>query len=293
MKRTAEGLLTAYYYASFPYRRRHAAQLARAGNAPIMVLFYHRVADEALNDWTLPTSQFERQIDWLRRHVDLVSLEEAQARIRGGVNYRPAVSLTFDDGYADNCDAALPLLIRHRLPCTYFVSLHHVQHGVPFPHDVAANRPLRPNTIEDLRRLARAGIEIGGHTRHHANLGRISDEDRLYDEVVRAGRELADLVDQPVRFFAFPYGLAGDLNARAFQLAREAGYRAACSAGGGYNFPGGDPFHLQRIHADPQWIRWKNWLTVDPRKLRAGVRFDYDERQPANEAEMEREPICP
>ena len=47
-----------------------------------------------------------------------------------------------------------------------------------------------------------------------------------------------------------------------------------CSAYGGYNFPGDDPFHLRRFHADPEFIRFNNWMTVDPRKLRMHRDFD-------------------
>jgi hypothetical protein len=71
-----------------------------------------------------------------------------------------------------------------------------------------------------------------------------------------------------VRYFAFPFGQYADLNESVFKTARQAGYEAICSAYGGYNFPGDDPFHLQRIHADDDMIRFKNWLSVDPRKLK-------------------------
>ena len=60
----------------------------------------------------------------------------------------------------------------------------------------------------------------------------------------------------------------------AFQFAREYGYEAVCSAYGGYNFPGDDPFHIQRIFPD-NMLRLKNWLTVDPRKTHHPYRYDY------------------
>ena len=75
-----------------------------------MVLFYHRVADTHPNQWTISTKLFERQMRWLRDRFDVISLREAQQRIRRGTNSRMAVSITFDDGYADNCDFAIPLL---------------------------------------------------------------------------------------------------------------------------------------------------------------------------------------
>jgi peptidoglycan/xylan/chitin deacetylase (PgdA/CDA1 family) len=268
VKTTLEkSLLTLYYHASLPLRAARNQRAAAAGRAPVMVLFYHRIADNRPNAWTCPLSTFERQVRWLKRHFDLVSLAEAQRRIREGHNTRPAVSVTFDDGYADNCRRALPLLISEQVPCTYFVSTRHVMTGEPFAHDVALGQPLAPNTIEQLHELADAGIEIGAHTRTHCNLGAVERPDVLDDEVVAAGRELAAAIGRPVRYFAFPFGQYANLNQAVFHTARAAGYEAVCSAYGGYNFPGDDAFHLQRIHADDDLVRFKNWLTVDPRKL--------------------------
>ena len=66
---------------------------------------------------------------------------------------------------------AVPLLLKHQIPFTYFVSTDHVLGGEPFPHDVQAGRPLASNTLAQLRELAAAGVEIGAHTRSHADFG--------------------------------------------------------------------------------------------------------------------------
>lgn len=260
-------LLSTYYYGTFAWRQISSRLAARAGRAPVMVLFYHRVADYWPNDWTLSTRQFARHVRWLKRHFELVSLADAQDRIRSASNPRPVVSITFDDGYADNCDFALPLLNRERIPCTYFVSTDHVCQGRPFPHDQSAGRPLRTNTIAQLRQWADAGIEIGAHTRTHADLGKVTDPAQLYDELVTSRDDLSQAIGRPIRFFAFPYGQLENMSAAAIALARDSQFEAICSAYGGYNFPGDDGFHLQRIHGDPDLVRFKNWLTVDPRKL--------------------------
>ena len=265
-----KSLLATYYYASLPVRAALGRYLSASGRAPVMVLFYHRIADEYPNDWTCRYHVFARQVRWLKRHYDLVSLGEAQERLRSGSNRRPAVSITFDDGYAENCQRAIPLLLDEGVPCTYFVSTRHVLEAEPFPHDVECGVPLPPNTIDQLRQMAAAGIEIGVHTRTHCDLGQIDNAEMLHKEVVVAGQELAAALGRPVRYFAFPYGQYANLNQLAFQTARQAGYEAICSAYGGYNFPGDDAFHLQRIHADDDLLRFKNWLTLDPRKL--GVR---------------------
>jgi len=269
--------LAAYYYGTLPYRWWWNARAVRQGRAPVTILFYHRVADDPpsvpANGWTISNDDFTRQIEWLRKRFDMVSLEEAQRRLRGGTCQRPAVSITFDDGYAENCQHALPFLIREKIPCTYFVCTDNVLQNIPFPHDVALGRPLPVNTVEQLTELSAAGIEIGGHTRTHIDLGQIDDPQRLRDEIVTAGKELGDAIGQPIRYFAFPFGLHQHLNAQAFAVAKEAGYEAICSAYGGYNFPGDDPFHLQRFHGDPEMLRLMNWTSGDPRKRHRIKRF--------------------
>jgi peptidoglycan/xylan/chitin deacetylase (PgdA/CDA1 family) len=261
-------LLTAYYQATRPVRCCYYWNAVWAQRLPMAVLFYHRVADDAANPWTLSNELFTRQIAWLQENFDLVSLEEIQRRMRRGLNHRPAVSITFDDGYADNCHQAIPLLIKERIPCTYFVTLQNALDGTAYAHDQVMGNSFAPNTLEQIRAMANAGIEIGAHTFTHSDLGAIHDPRLLEYEVVTAGEELARLIQRPVRYFAFPFGRHENLSREAFALARRAGYEAACSAYGGYNLPGDDPFHLQRIGVNADLIGLKNWLTFDPRKLR-------------------------
>jgi len=239
-----------------------------------MVLFYHRVAELEPNDWTIDVARFQEQIDWVRETYDFVTLAEAQRRIACQHNEKPVVSLTFDDGYADNCRTAVPWLLKEKIPFTYFVATDHVLRGEPFPHDVEAGAPLNPNTPDQIREMAEAGVEIGAHTRTHLDLGPIDDDDQLHDEIVGSKRDLEQITGKPVHYFAFPFGLRANLSQQAFRTAFRAGYWGVCSAYGGYNLPGADSFHLQRIHGDPSWSRFRNWLTVDPRKIDAPPQFE-------------------
>ena len=280
-------LLNLYYHGSCPLRWWNLRRAVAAGRVPVIVLFYHRVADDRANDWTLSNRMFARQMRWLKARLELVSLAEARRRVLCGENHRPCVSITFDDGYADNCREAIPLLIKERIPCTYFVTLQNVLQGRPFPHDLdlghhhAGENPLLPNTVEQLKTMADAGIEIGAHTYTHPDLARITDPDNLRYEVISAGEDLGELVGRPVRYFAFPFGQRGNLSREAFQMAHRGGYEAVCSSYGGYNFPGDDAFHLQRIGGDDQMIRLKNWTTVDPRKANT-PRFVYQQDRPGD-----------
>jgi peptidoglycan/xylan/chitin deacetylase (PgdA/CDA1 family) len=265
-------LLHVWCYGSLPYRHWANRRAAAGRRAPVLVFFYHRVADDGANPWTVSNRTFARQIAWLRRRVELVSLGEAQRRIAAADSPRLCAAITFDDGYAANCEQAIPLLLRERIPCTYFVTVHNVLTGEPFAHDAAHGGHFAPNTIDELRALAAAGIEIGAHGYHHADLGRIASRRQLHREIALAGRELQDLLGRPVRYFAFPLGQRANLSQAAFAVAQQSGYQAACSAYGAYNFPGDDAFHLQRIAADASTIRLKNWATVDPCKTRI-IRF--------------------
>jgi peptidoglycan/xylan/chitin deacetylase (PgdA/CDA1 family) len=184
------------------------------------------------------------------------------------------VTITFDDGYAENCDRALPLLIEYEIPCTYFVSTHYVLDQQCFPHDIARGYRLLPNTVQQLRIMADSGIEIGAHTRTHADMGKIHDPRRIEEEVSRCGDELEQAIGRRVRYFAFPYGLQRNMTSAAFRAAREHGYEGVCSAYGDYNHPGDDGFHIRRIHADSMSVL-RNWATFDPRKITRQVPFDY------------------
>ena len=261
-------LLHLYYYGSLPYRW-WANRRAEAGHrAAVMVFTYHRIADDGANPWTMPDRTFARQIAWLRRHVELVSLAEARRRIVTADNPRPCAAITFDDGYAENCGEAIPFWLREQVPCTYFVTLQNVLTGEPFPHDAKRGDGFAPNTLPQLRSMSAAGIEIAAHGYTHADLGRIASRRELHREIVIAGAELQELLGRRVRYFAFPFGHWANLSQAAFAMAHEAGYEAACSAYGGYNYPGEDGFHLQRMPVDPCTIRLKNWATIDPRKSR-------------------------
>ena len=284
-----EPLLGMYYLATLPLRRRRAAQLVAAGQAPIMALFYHRVADEHSNDWTISTERFKEEIIWLRERFEIITLVEAQQRMASTENRTAAVCITFDDGYADICREALPWLLDEQIPFTYFVASGNVLEGRPFIHDVRQGRPLEPNTREQIRVLAEAGVEIGAHTRNHINLGPVTSQDILDSEVIGSKRDLEAITGRTVRYFAFPFGLHANLSQAAFQTAFRAGYWGVCSAYGGYNLPGDDPFHIHRIHGDPSWARFCNWMTADPRKFRRIPHFDTGDFRATEVNQIERQ----
>jgi peptidoglycan/xylan/chitin deacetylase (PgdA/CDA1 family) len=267
-------VLYAYYHASLPRRWWIKRTLAARQRTPIISLFYHRIADDAATEWTMPERTFIEQVAWLKQNFELISMQEAQRRLRSGINTRPALHITFDDGYADNCRAAIPWLIKERIPCTYFVTVQNIMEGRPFEHDLKLGCNLPPNSLDEIRAMAAAGIEIGTHTYCHPDLGKMTDSAELNREIVIARHELQEALGREIRYFAFPFGQHANLSCHAFELAARSGYEGVCSAYGGYNFPGDDAFHVQRIAAVNELLRMKNWLNADPRKLYTR-RFEY------------------
>ena len=263
-----EQLLRLYRNLTKWQRARNLRALEDAHNVPVSILFYHRVADEHPNGWTLSCRDFARQLDWLQSNCDVVSLSRAQEILSSGKCEQPTVALTFDDGYADNSLFAIPELARRSLPATYFVSTDFTDTSQSFPHDEAAGIPLTPNTLEQLQHYQTLGMEIGAHTRSHCNLGTIQDLDRAQSEILGSIECIEEWLGSKVHYFAFPFGFPANMSQLAADILIQSGVKGFCSAYGAFNWPQScNPFHLKRIHADPGIERLRNWLTLDPRKL--------------------------
>ena len=88
------------------------------------ILLYHRVASEPVDPFGLCVSpgHFAEHLAMLAAEHEPVSLAELVARIRRGEATRREVAVTFDDGYRDNLDVAVPLLERHGIPATFFIA---------------------------------------------------------------------------------------------------------------------------------------------------------------------------
>lgn len=266
-----------YRLATTGARRRLFYSLRAQGRVPIAILFYHRVADTHPNPWSISRRNFVQHLDWLERNFDVITLAQAQQRIRSQTNDRPSVVITFDDGYGENCDFAIPELQRRSLPATYFVATSAVKHGTPFQHDLQLGRPLRPNTIAEIQDIAAAGFEIGGHTKSHADIGSLTDQEAIADEILGGIAELESWGVGPIRYFSFPLGLPANTSAAAVDLLLDAGVAGFCTAHGAWNWPASHGYHLRRIHADPGMQTLKNWLTYDPRKMRDRGTFPFQE----------------
>ena len=84
------------------------------------ILLYHSVG--AGNAFSVPVDAFERQMARVRARFTVLPLSDLQRALAGGAVQGDCAAVTFDDGYRDNYEHALPVLERHDLRATYFVA---------------------------------------------------------------------------------------------------------------------------------------------------------------------------
>jgi peptidoglycan/xylan/chitin deacetylase (PgdA/CDA1 family) len=114
-----------------------------------LILGYHRVAGVAQDPFATDVTPqyFDEQLEVLHRCACPISLRELVQRLRDGNLPRRSVSLTFDDGYADNLYYAKPLLERYQIPATVFVATGYV--GREFWWDELERMLLSPTTLPE------------------------------------------------------------------------------------------------------------------------------------------------
>jgi peptidoglycan/xylan/chitin deacetylase (PgdA/CDA1 family) len=93
----------------------------------LVVLTYHRIAESGNDRYYDPVisaapQSFRAQVGWLHDRMPVLTLRELDDRIQAGATWtKPAALVTFDDGYRDNFDVALPILRELDIPATFFI----------------------------------------------------------------------------------------------------------------------------------------------------------------------------
>ena len=91
----------------------------------LSILMYHAVIRDPLHvpDWCfLDEQSFRKQIEYVKRHFQVVPLSEAIKRLSSGSLDEPTLVLTFDDGYQNNYEVAFPILCQYDCPATIFLT---------------------------------------------------------------------------------------------------------------------------------------------------------------------------
>ncbi|MFK7886867.1 MAG: polysaccharide deacetylase family protein [Gammaproteobacteria bacterium] len=140
-----------------------------------VVLTYHRVRPEA--DALIPdicnVERFTSQLNVLKRWFNVLPLSEAVARSARGDLPARTVCITFDDGYLDNAQIALPLLQKFGLPATFFIATGYLGDGMMWNDKVIESVRVRPVGQWDLSQIELGPREVGDWPSRRALLGEI------------------------------------------------------------------------------------------------------------------------
>ncbi|MGE5027690.1 MAG: polysaccharide deacetylase family protein [Betaproteobacteria bacterium] len=117
--------------ASLALRGAGALAMASGRGRRLSILVYHRVLprSDAMLAGEVEAAAFDWQMALLAEHFQVLPLSEAVRRLRDGSLPTRAACVTFDDGYADNHDIALPILQKWRLPATFFIATAYLDGG--------------------------------------------------------------------------------------------------------------------------------------------------------------------
>lgn len=295
---------------SFPLKMITSSLSPSGKNARLSISIYHRVQeeDDELLGISASATSFDLQVKYFSENFNVLPLHEAVQRIQNGTLPSRAACITFDDGYADNEEIALPILQKHGVSATFFVATGFINGGImwndvviewmrrvpvdlldltkmdlgkhemntlpqrrealfslinalkylPFeirkqkidqlcsliPVSLPGNLMM---TSEQVLKLHRAGMGIGGHTTNHPILARLTNE-AAYSEIAENKETLEHIINSPVRLFAYPNGKPNqDYLSNHIEIIKGLGFDAACTTTWGAAKKGCDLYQLPRF----------------------------------------------
>lgn len=194
------------------------------------ILMYHSISSNAsrrFRPFTVRPERFKEHVQYIRDEgFSALTVSELIRMRAAGPDASPenAIVLTFDDGFADFHETALPILTQYGLTATLYVVSGHLG-GTSHWLDRAGagSRPLM--SWSQLSEIVKSRIEIGAHTVSHPALDTLS-LGRAKEEIVSSKRHLEDGLGVEVKSFAYPYGY---YSKAVRDLVVSAGYTSACA----------------------------------------------------------------
>ena len=196
----------------------------------VPVLMYHSIGDERDNDAVISKERFIEQMEFLyKNHYNPLTLDELEGYISQGkpLPEKPVV-LTFDDGYRDTFDVAMPILKQYGFPSMVFIPAGEVGTNL---------------TWEQLREMKAAGMQVGSHSYFHRELAKLSPTEQA-EEIAKSKEVLDRNLQQDTRWFCYPYGSYDDVT---LKLLREKGLTIAVTTNAGWAKTGDNPLVLNRV----------------------------------------------
>ncbi len=166
------------------------------------ILTWHSI-DNSGSVISATASELARQLDTLvSARVKILPL----GQILGADDGADCISLTFDDGFGNFAEVALPLLTAREMPSTVFVVAGRAGATNSWDDGNALGIPSLPlMTWDVIREIAGPLVEIGAHGLSHMDLAGIGPR-KLDEEVEQCAAAIEAEIGGAPSSFAFPYG---------------------------------------------------------------------------------------
>jgi peptidoglycan/xylan/chitin deacetylase (PgdA/CDA1 family) len=217
------------------------------GEISIPVLNYHSIGVTKGNTLVLDPKKLTQQMEFLAEQgyspltlSDFILILEKKKSAPA----RP-VLLTFDDGYIDNYEQAMPILKRHRFPATIFIS----------PGTIGQEGKVNWKQIKEMQE---AGWDIQPHGMTHPHLPELTAVEQK-EEITQARRQIEQQLGTKADIFCYPFG---EFNKQTLTILKEEGFRYAFTIRQGRTTSSQDPFHLKRIYVNSEdsLLQWSKKL---------------------------------
>jgi peptidoglycan/xylan/chitin deacetylase (PgdA/CDA1 family) len=218
-----------------------------ANRHAIPILTYHQIAPApapgaAFRSLCVSPARFRSQMAWLKRlGYRGVSMRELMPYLRGERQGR-VVGITLDDGYRNNLESALPVLLEMSFTATCYVVSGQLGGSNTWDHGIGVE-PATLMTAREVQAWSAAGMEVGSHTRNHVRMNEACADD-VETQLRGSRQDLEDLLGLSVQQFCYPFG---QYRAEHVWQVLAAGYEAATTTQRGRVHAGDDVFQLRRI----------------------------------------------
>lgn len=159
------------------------------GPKRLCVLIFHRVLSkpDGLFPSEIDASLFDEVCGWLKTWFNVLSLQDALRAMYSNELPPRSLAITFDDGYADNAEVAVPILRRHGLHATFFIATGYLDGGCMWNDCL----------IEAVRKCARETLTVDGplvpgRAALTVRLRNLAERRLAVDRLIRAAKYLPD-----------------------------------------------------------------------------------------------------
>ena len=160
----------------------------------LFILIYHRVLDspDFMRPGEVDKKAFAWQVELLAKYFNVLSLGDALDKLQTNQLPSRAVSITFDDGYADNFLNALPILKRYNLKATFFIASGYLNGGIMWNDKIIEGVRCIASEKLNLHNLGLEEFDVSNKAKKEKSAQQIINKVKHFDSDKR--QEVADFI---------------------------------------------------------------------------------------------------